>query len=281
MSDNVKDVNESNEQKSVTALDNARLEETLRGYRVLYFNQDHFLARLFKIDSIRIYDKSILSISSYGDRMFTKTKNILMKNMDILTYQEQMEILESRGLWNDEREKELDELKNRARELSEDKDKKMSKVQSSRSKKKQKEESEEAEKMVELYREIFEKFTELAGINYFYFKDTIEMQCEQAQRKGWIVSAVCRNVDDDGKDLPCRHDTENQVWADTQSLESDMKDKDLTSLISECINYWDFQSGGGDSFFAESPDELTSGSDGEPQNDSTSNSSREQETPLN
>lgn len=255
MSDSVKDVEIEQKVKETIAQDNIRLDEIVRGYRVLYFNKDHFLARQFKIDSIRIYDKAILQISKYGDELFTRTKNRLSKDPDMLTYNEQMRILIERGLWDEQKEKELNELRKKSSEAAQNRSKKISQFQNSKNKNDQK----EIENLTELYENLFERYSELAAIEYVFLMDTIEIQAQTEQRKGWLVSAITRNEGEDA------YDPDKRLWKNVNDLEKTLKRSNIISLIQECVNYWDLESLGGDSFFAESPEELKPVSDGEPQ----------------
>lgn len=260
MSD-VKDVVETHEKEAVTAEDNIKLQEMLRGYRVVYFNEDHFLTRRHKINSIRIYDKSVLALSRYGDEMLTRTRNRLMKDPDMLTYEEQMTILEERGLWDDEREKELLDLRNRAREMQEDRSKILSKLQESKSKADKSKYKKEEEKLVKLFQEVYIKYAQLTNLNLQYFQDTIEMQAQTAQRKGHTVSSVCFNREEDGEE----YNLENRIWSTVEDLEKDLNIENLESLVNECTMFWEFSGTGGDSFFAESPEGLKSDSNSEAQ----------------
>ena len=189
----VKDVGVENEKKAIEVEDNLRLDEIARGYKVLVFGKDHFLARRFKIDSIRIYDKSVLSVSRYGDEMFTRTRNRLIRDEDVLTYVEQMRYLESRGLWDESKEAELVDLRTKVIELNQDKDDYLSTVVASQNDKLSKKAKERLDKTIKKYQEIFEKYSGLVAINYEFFRDTLEMQAEIAQMKGWIVSTVAFN----------------------------------------------------------------------------------------
>ena len=255
----VKDVVDGHVKEAVTAEDNIKLQEMLRGYRISYFNKDHFLARRYKISSICIYDKSVLALSRYGDEQLTQTRNHLMKNPDMLTYEEQMRILEERGLWDDEREKELFDLRNKAREMQEDRNKILSKLQESKSKETIAKYKKEEEKLVKIFQETYIKYFELTNLNLQYFQDTIEMQAQTAQRKGWIVSCVCFNKNDG------EYNPDNRIWENVEALEKDLKIENLESLINECTMFWEFSGTGSDSFFAESPEGSTSDSSSEAQ----------------
>jgi hypothetical protein len=251
----VKDVVETHEKEAVTAEDNAKLEEMLRGYRVVYFNEDHFLARRHKISSIRIYDKSVLALSRYGDEMLTRTRNRLMKDPDMLTYEEQMRYLEERGLWDDEKEKDLFDLRNKAREMQEDRDKILSKLQSARTKETKEKYKKEEMDLVKLFQEVYIKYAELTQLNLQYFQDTIEMQAQTAQRKGHTVSCVCADKKED-----VEYNPDSRIWKSVEALEKDLSIENLEAILNECVMFWEFSGKVGDSFFAESPEGLTSDS---------------------
>lgn len=241
------------EQSAVEAEDNIILQETLRGYRVLYLdnenNKTHFITRQFGIKSIRIYDKSIMAISKYGDSLFTRTRNSLMRDKDVVTYQEQMRYLEERGLWSEDHEKNLEKLRVRAASL----------LDESKKDKKGKKSKSPVDESVELWGKIYSEFSELAAMQVLFFQDTLELQAEEAQRKGWIVSAVTKN---EGKD---DYDSNNKLWTDIDHLEKNLRKNEMTDLITECANYWEFATEDKSSFFAESPEDLISDSDGEAQ----------------
>jgi hypothetical protein len=249
------DVKDMHIKEAVTAEDNIKLQEMLCGYRVVYFNEDHFLAHRHKISSIRIYDKSVLALSRYGDEMLTRTRNRLMKDPDMLTYEEQMRLLEERGLWDDEKEKDLLDLRNKAREMQEDRDKILSKLQSARTKETKEKYKKEEMGLVKLFQEVYIKYAELTNLNLQYFQDTIEIQSQTAQRKGHTVSCVCFNKEEDKEYNP-----DSRIWKSVEVLEKDLKIENLESLINECTLFWEFNGTEGNSFFAESPEGLTSDS---------------------
>ena len=259
MADNVNDVQEQHTKEAISAEDNIKLEEMNRGYRIVYFAEDHFLARRHKIKSIRIYDKSVLALSRYGDEMLTRTRNRLMKDPDMLTYEEQMKILEKRELWDDEREKELLDLRETAREMQEDRSKILSKLNESKSKKDTEKHKKEEAKLIKLFQEVYIKYAELTNLNLLYFQDTIEIQSQTAQRKGWIVSTLCFNKEKDVDE----YNLDNRIWSDVEMLERDLTIENLQSIIDESTMFWEFSGRGGDAFFAESPEELKSGSSSE------------------
>jgi len=251
----VKDVVESHEKEAVTAEDNIKLQEMLRGYRVVYFNKDHFLARRHKIKSIRIYDRSVLVLSRYGDEMLTRTRNRLMKDSDMLTYEEQMRYLEERGLWDDEKEKDLLDLRNKAREMQEDREKLLSKLQSAKTKETKEKYKKEEMELVKLFQDVYIKYAELTNLNLQYFQDTIEMQAQTAQRKGHIVSCVCVDKEEDKQYNP-----DSRIWDSVETLEKDLNKENLEAILNECTMFWEFSGKVGDSFFAESPEGLISDS---------------------
>ena len=249
MSD-VNDVQKQHTKEALSAEDNIKLDEINRGYRIVYFKEEHFLALRHNINSIRIYDKSVLALSRYGDEMFTRTRNRLMKDPDMLTYEEQMRILKKRELWDDEREKELLDLRNTAAEMQEDRNRILSKLHDAKTKKEEGKQKKEEEKLIKLFQEVYVKYAELTNLNLMYFQDTIEIQAQTAQRKGWISTAVCYNKDDD------EYNKDNRIWSDIDALEKDLKIEDLQLIIDEATLFWEFNEKGGDSFFAESPEEL-------------------------
>jgi hypothetical protein len=259
MSDVVNDVQKQHIDNAISAEDNIKLEEMNRGYRIVYFKDDHFLARRHKINSIRIYDKSVLALSRYGDELLTRTRNRLMKDPDQLTYEEQLRILTERGLWSDDRESEMIDVRNKAKEIQEERNKIISKMKTSKNKKDADKYKKQEEEIIKLFQDTYVKYIELANMNMIYFSDTIEIQSQTAQRKGWIVSCVCRNEGDD------EYNPDNRIWKDVDDLEKDLKIENLQALIDESVMFWEFSGTGGESFFAESPEGLTLDSSSEAQ----------------
>ena len=259
MPDNVNDVSKEYAKEAVDAEDNIKLLEMNRGYRVVPFGEDHFLARRHKIKSIRIYDRSVLALSRYGDELLTRTRNRLMKDPDQLTYDEQLRILTDRGLWSEEREREMIDVRARAKEIQEERNKILSKIKLAKTKKESEELKKKDAEIVDLFKDIYIKYFELTNLNMVYFSDTIEVQAETAQRKGWIVSCVCRDEGDDD------YNPKNKVWDSVDDLEKDLTVENLQALINECVTFWEFSGVGGESFFGESPEGLTSESNSEAQ----------------
>lgn len=262
-----KDVGVEHKKKEIEVKDNAKLEEVLRGYRILYFDEKHFLAKQFKINSIRIYDKSVLSISRYGDEMFTRTKNKLQKDSNMLTQQEQLRILTERGLWSTEREEELVALRQQAQNIIEEKSDVESLISElSGEKKKDSDKSKKLqvrlEKIGKEWIDVYSKYMEVVALNDTYFRDTIESQAETSQRKGWIVSCVCKHLNGDDKPLPEGYDSETCLWKNIEDFEKYMKGDGLVSMMTECMDYWESRDEG-ESFFVESPEDLKYGSDGD------------------
>lgn len=250
MSNDVNDVQQLHEKEAVVAEDNIRLEEMNRGYRIVNLTEDNVLARRHKIKSIRIYDKSILALSRYGDELLTRTRNRLMKDPDQLTYDEQLRILSERGLWDDEKEKELLDLRAKAREMQEDRNKLLSKLQESKNKKDSEKYKKEEEKLIKLFQDVYIEYAQLTQLNMLYFQDTIEMQAQTAQRKGWIVSALCKNIEGDVDD----YNPENRIWKTIDEMEKEVNSENLEEILNECTMFWEFSGRGGDSFFVESPE---------------------------
>ena len=262
-----KDVGIEHKKQEIEVKDNAKLEEVLRGYRILYFDEKHFLAKEFKINSIRIYDKSILSISRYGDELFTRTKNKLQKDPNMLTHKEQLDILTQRGLWSKEREEELSDLRKRAGDILGEKgevESLMAELDGAKKKssEKSKKLQERLQKIGNEWIEVYSQYMEVVALNDNYFSDTIESQAEVAQRKGWMVSAVCKHLNGDEKPLLDEYNSENCLWKTVEDFEVHMRENNLIAIMSECMNYWEARDEG-ESFFVESPEDLKSDSDGD------------------
>ena len=184
--------------------------------------------------------------------MLTRTRNKLMKDSDMLTYEEQMKLLEQRNLWDDEKEKQLLDLRERAKEMQEDRSKVLSKLNESRSKKDTEKYKKEEEKIVKLFQDVYIQYAELTRLNLIYFSDTIEIQAQTAQRKGWITSCVCFDNEESGEE----YSADNRVWKNVEELEKDLNFENLEVILNECTMFWEFSGTGGDSFFAESPEGL-------------------------
>ena len=198
---------------------------------------------------------SVLALSRYGDEMLTRTRNRLMKDPDMLTYEEQMKILEERELWDDEKEKDLLDLRNKSREMQEDREKLLSKLQSARTKETKEKYKKEEMDLVKLFQEVYIKYAELTQLNLQYFQDTIEMQAQTAQRKGHMVSCVCADKKEDAEYNP-----DSRIWGSVEALEKDLNIESLEAILTECTMFWEFGGKEGDTFFAESPEGLTSDS---------------------
>ncbi len=262
-----KDVGIEQQKKEIEVLDNAKLEEVLRGYRILYFDEKHFLAKQFKINSIRIYDKSVLSISRYGDELFTRTKNKLQKDPEMLTHKEQLDILTERGLWSKDREEELANLRQRAGDILDEKGEVESLIaEMTGDKKKDAAKSKKLQNKLESvgkdWVEVYSQYMQVVALNDNYFRDTIESQAEIAQNKGWLVSSICKNLNGDDKPLPDEYSVENCLWKTVAEFDVNMRDDGLVSIMSEAMNYWESRAEG-ESFFVESPEDLNFDSDGD------------------
>lgn len=235
------------EEKNIQIEDDKRLNEILKRYRVLYLSDDNFIKRLFNIDSIRIYDKTILKIKEIGDKEFVKERNRLLKDSNYLTYNEQLKILEERGIWSNAHENRIEELKDIAKELEEKKDKILSKFETNPEDKKIKKELEKIKsEIVNTHNELLE----LLAFQYNFFRDTIEMRAQIRQQMGWIVGAVCLNEGDD------KYDESKRLWKSVEDFEKDLNENDFTILLNECNSFWNSIEGGGESFFGESPEDL-------------------------
>ena len=276
-----KDVGVEHKKKEIEVKDNAKLEEVLRGYRILYFDEENFLAKKFKINSIRIYDKSVLSISRYGDDLFTRTKNRLQKDPNMLTQQEQLKILTERGLWSKEREEELAALRQKAQQIIEEKGEAESLIAELSGNKKDVEKSKKLhnklEKIGREWIDVYGKYMEVVALNDNYFSDTIESQAEIAQRKGWIVSTVCKHVNGDGKPLPEEYNQEDCLWKNVEDFDKYMRGDGLISMMTECMDYWESRNEG-ESFFVESPEDLKYDSDGDTAKNTESDSTQAETT---
>jgi len=246
-------------QAAIQAEDNIRMDELLRGYRVLYLNKEHFLTKLFQISSIRIYDKSLLRVSKYGDQEFTRERNRSIRDGDYLTYKEQMKALKDRDVWSEEHEARLYELKDEADELIKKKDKLFSKIKATKDTALIGKLNKEVNKLGDDSVETHNNLLDMLAIQINYFKDTIEMRAQMRQQMGWIVSAVCENDGDD------KYNSDKTLWKNVEDLEDVLKDADLSVLLSECTDYWNVASVDSQSFFGESPEDLKHVSDGEVQ----------------
>jgi len=262
MTEDVKDVGKKDlrdEAHAIHTEDNLRLEESLRGYRVLYLSDKNFIKKLFNINSIRIYDKTFLNISRYGDEEFTKERNRLIRNGDYLTYAEQMKILKDRGVWSEDHEDEIAKLKEESENILEEKDRLFSKIANAESEDDAAGYRENAEELAKEISKIHDRLLELLNVQVTYFRDTIEMRAQMRQQLGWIVSSVCR---DDGQ---AKYDNSKTLWKSIEDIESDLNQIDITQLLNECTDFWNALSRDSESFFGESPEEVTSDSDGDTQ----------------
>jgi len=244
----------ADEKKAIAIEDNEKMDEVFKGYRVLYLGEDNFIRRKFGVDSIRIYDKNILKISKYGDNEFVRERNRLLRDGDYVTYKEQMEILKKRGLWSEDHENRIEILRKKADELIEEKDALISKIDNG-----DKNASAAVENIKDEITKTHNELLELLTFQINFFGDTIEMKAQTKQQMGWMVSAICRNEGDD------KYDENKRLWKSVEELEEDMKKQDFVNILNECNSFWDLMEGKNESFFAESPEELTQDSAGEHQ----------------
>ncbi len=249
-------------EKNNVANDNLLLEEVLRGYRIVFLSEDNFIRKLFDIDSIRIYDKTLLNVGRYGDQMFTKERNRLLKDPEYLTHAEQKKILKERGIWSDEEERKMNDMRAEIDEMILERDVLFERIEKAEQKKDKAAEKTARKNLEELGKrmsKIHMELLELTDIYVTYFRDTIEMRAKLKQHMGWIVSAVCRNEGDD------EYDETKRLWKDVESIEKDLDDMKLSALLNECNSFWNVEKPEDQSFFVESPDEQILDSDGDSQ----------------
>jgi len=280
-----KDVGVEQKKEEIEVKDNAKLEEVSRGYRILYFDEKNFLAKKFSISSIRIYDKSVLSISRYGDELFTRTRNKLIKDPEMITQKEQLRILTERGLWGPNEETELATLRKSASDIINEKGEVESLIAAINSDDKKNVEktkklNDRLEKIGKDWIDIYSKYMDVVALNDMYFGDTIEAQAQTNQRKGWLVSCVCLHMDKDNKPFPDKYNSENRLWTAVEDFEKEMESSSLISIMTECMEYWESKDEG-ESFFVESPDDLSFGSDGDTVKNTESGSTPTQNTVSN
>lgn len=247
-------------EKANTATDNIFLEEVLRGFRILYLNENHFLKKLFNIDSIRIYDKSMLSVSKYGDMEFTRERGRLMDDPTYKTQEEQLALLKKRGIWSEDHDKKMNDLRIEVDELIRERNVLFERIEKAEkaNKKKEKEKAVmDSEALAVRMEKLHKELMEMTNTYTMFFRDTIELRSQMVQYMGWVVSAVCKDEGDE------KYDPSKTLWKDIASLEMDLKDNDFTLLLNECADFWNSSQPESESFFAESPEELTPGFDGE------------------
>lgn len=257
--DAVKEKLDDIQREEITALDNARIEEIVRGYRILFLSEKHFLRKFLKSDSIRIYDKSFISVSRYGDRLFTSTKNNLLTDKEniYLTYKEQFNILESRGVWGSSQEQRMVDLRDKVSDLIKEKDEVFSYMSAGDDTVDIQKLGERAESLAKQINDTHAELIELINTQYVFFSDSVEIQASQMQKLGYVVSAVTENSGDDV------YDNSKCLFKTVPDMENKLRSLEITELMTECYRYWNLSSVDSESFFAESPEELILGSSGE------------------
>jgi len=256
----VQSKNLKDQENADIANDNALLDEVLRGYRILYLSEKNFIKKLFDVDSIRIYDKSILKVSKYGDQEFTQERNRLIMSGDYLTQSEQMEYLKKRGVWSDEHETRMRNMRKEVDEMILERDKlfeQAEQAEKNNKKKILKDTKANIDALGDRMFKLHEELMELTATSITYFRDTIEMRAQMRQHMGWIVSAVCRNEGED------KYSIDGMLWKNVEEIEDDLKDHDFTLILNECASFWNSSDSESESFFAESPEELIPDSAGE------------------
>jgi len=249
-------------EKADTAKDDIMLQEVLRGYRIAYLNDDHFIKRLFNIDSIRIYDKTILAIANYGNNEFVKARGRLLRDPDYITKEEQLKILEDRGIWSKQHDSKMSDLSLEVDELINERNilfEKIEKAEKAKKKKVVADLTNEVDALAVRMKALHEELINMTETYTMFFKDTIELKAQMKQYMGWIASAVCRNEGDD------TYDDSKRLWRTVEDIEKDLSDNNFTLLLSEAADFWNSDSSEAESFFAESPADLTPVSAGEQQ----------------
>lgn len=235
--------------------DNLRLEEVLRGYRVIDIPPKHPLRQRLGIEKLRIYDRTIMAISRMGDHAYAIERDRLLSEGGLYTESEMLGILKKRGVWDEDKEKMIETLRENITLKIEDREVLLTnRMNAKEGTAKYKKIDEEISQMNDDIEGFYSDLGELISLKTRFFRDTVEMQAQIKQRIGWLSGAICR---DEGDDV---YDPGKRIWKTLEELDSShyMRHTDLTWLLAEAETFWNVAEQESESFFDESPVDQTS-----------------------
>lgn len=231
MDDDVIDERETDDTEEVSRIKQDQiLREIERGYRVV--DESPF-------GKIRVYRDTVSFVRDEGDSAYTRERYRLLRDPDVPTHKELMDLYIARGIWSAENDKEIVKLVEEIGDLEKARDEKGDLTTA------------KAEKLAEKY----EGFWRLVGMKEDLFSDTVESKARSAKFLAMVVAAVRVNPEDE-KDVPGRKLTQPVKSVDAMR---DLPEKDFTWITDYCRRFWgELNSAEAEGFFGQSLDEQTS-----------------------
>lgn len=206
------------------------LKEIECGYRVV---EESPLGKL------RVYRDTVSFVRDDGDSAYTKERYRLLRDPDVPTHKELMDLYVARGIWSGENDKQIVGLVEEIGEIEKARDDK----------------GELPEGKVVKLAEKYEAFWRLVGMKEDLFADTVEAKARNAKFLAMVVAAVRVKPEDD-KDIPGR-----KLDQPVKSVDAlrDLPEKDFAWITDFCRRFWgELNSAEAEGFFGQSLDEPTS-----------------------
>jgi len=206
------------------------LKEIECGYRVV---EDSPLGK------IRVYRDTVSFVRDDGDSAYTRERYRLLKDPDVPTHKELMDLYVARGIWSRDDDKQIVSLVEEIGEIEKARDDKGELT------------ADQALKLAEKY----ESFWRLIGTKEDLFSDTVEAKARNAKFLAMVVAAVRVNPEDD-KEVPGRKLDQPIKSVDVLR---DFPEKDFKWVTDFCRRFWgEMSSAEAEGFFGQSLDEPTS-----------------------
>ena len=234
----------------VDTTDNLRLQEVLRGYRVITIPPKHPMRKQLNKETLRIYDRSIMFIATIGDKAYKDKRDALLKDGASMTRDEVMHDLVKRKVWGPEKEDMIESIRKSIEIKSEDRDAAISRRKNCKENSKQyKELDDEVTKLMIEINDLLDDLYQLVNMQTLFFRDTIELNSQVEQRLGWLAGAVCYDEGDEP------YDPDKRVWKSVSELHDSrfMRSSDLAWLMAEADSFWRVSEQETESFFDELP----------------------------
>lgn len=235
--------------KDIQVKEDEMFEDIAQSYIIYNIPEKSALIKKLKTDKLRVYDKDIFYITRLGDQLYFEEKTRLLDEGKLKTNMEMGKLLQERGLWTDEDEKRIDELRKHIQEYFKERDYLISNYLGMKEKYREKE-KEEIQKFDVAVIAAFDELTGKLAEKTSLFGGTVESTALEKQAIGFLIGAVCF---DKGEE---EYNPENRVWKDINDFENNyLKRIDLESLLAFATQYWNIKSSGEIPFFGESPDQ--------------------------
>jgi hypothetical protein len=242
--------------EEVRIKDDQKFEEIRKSYTVVSLPEDHFLRERFKIDSIRIYDRSLLFIQQKGDDSFIRKKHVLLKEGEIMPLAKAKKVYAENGIWTTDDEAQKEDFKIKINKITEKRDYLIGKRDDADSDDEREKFQKELDKFDESNQQIENDFREIIMREFSTFSDTIEMQADEERTKTFLLYAVCKDEGDDD------YSESKRLWKTREEFNNTMTVEGLGYLIIEARSYWEIRKGVGEiPFFGGTPAEEMSDSD--------------------